>query len=222
MRSVTDKKRWFWWGFNSGNESQTAEISEHSHRACNALSACNLQWSQLSSWMIFHLFKFFLTGSASLQDRHRKFFTLFGAFNPQISFQTPPPWFWFTVVGWTKFSLVRKQYLDLTVYIPEGVYGQTSLSSTWLLHKGMLDIISNSWALNRPCSKAKSHCHEAGSMRSHTWISSRPTIREDNIRGYSRDGSHASFQTPIDSPHPTLHLTPLMSTSRSLKMLCQA
>ena len=172
--------------------------------------------------MIFRLFKFSLTGSASLQDRHRKFFTLFRAFNPYISFQTLPPWFWFIIIGWTKFSLVRKRYPNFIVYIPEGVNGQTSLSSTWLLHKGILDIISTSWVLDRSCSKAKSHCFEAGSMRSHTWISSKPTIGEDNICGCSRDSSHASFQTPIDSPHPTLHLTPLMSTSWPLKMLCQA
>ena len=73
---------------NVGLEFHKPESSEHSQSACRKFFEGCLHCSQLSSDRIFLHIKFFLTGIASLQERHMKFFTLLGTKSSQIIFQT--------------------------------------------------------------------------------------------------------------------------------------
>ena len=208
------------WGLkcwkNSGNdESQTQEelpISELiqcspiAHARYFLVLYCNGHRYQLSESSI-------SSDSPLLASRYSKlskgsFFTLFGMGKPQTNFQTPLSWFGPTVVGLFKFSLAINLLPDCTMYWPEDVYGQINLSSAEELQRGMLCIKSTSCGLNKPCNKLASHYFVLRSMRSTTFASSKPSTIGDKILGWSLYGSHASSQTSVDSPLPTLHLAP--------------
>ena len=72
-------------------ELQTNDRAEHFHKAWITLSDSSFQWSHRSSCKIFCFIKLCLTGSASLQDLHKKNFTLFGTDKLQINFQISLP-----------------------------------------------------------------------------------------------------------------------------------
>ena len=158
-------------------------------------------------------------GMASLHDLQMKFFTLFGIRRPQISFQIPLswsncPWAWVF-----EFTFTRKLYPYFTVYSPEAVKGHTSLSSTEVMHNGMLFIKLTSSGTNRPCSRFSSQLLDSGFMRSKTFKSSKPSTCGDRIRGWSRGGNQASSHTLMDFPQPTLYFAPFNRTSRPFSIL---
>ena len=95
------------------------------------------------------------------------------------------------------------------MYWPEDVYGQINLPSAEELQRGIICVKSTSFGLNKPYNKLESHYFVPGSMRSTTFASLKPSTVGDKILGWSLYGSHASSQTPVDSPLPTLHLAPL-------------
>ena len=212
----------FLWKESSCIDSQIGVRVGHSHIAWRTVSDTWWQWSQLSSWRICLLFRFFFTGMASLHDLQMKFFTLFGIRSPQISFQillsrSNCPWAWVI-----EFSVTRKLYPDFTVYSPDAVNGHTSISSAEVMHNGMLFIKLTSSGTNRPCSRFSSQLLDSGFMRSKTFKSSKPSTYGDRIRGWSRGGNQASSHTLMDFPQPTLHLAPFNNTSRPFRILCQA
>lgn len=65
-----------------------------------------------------------------------KFFTSFGTDKPYTNFQTPL--LGSTEVGLFEISFARNLYPDCTVYCPEDVYGQISLSLAEELQRGIL------------------------------------------------------------------------------------
>ena len=100
--------------------------------------------------------------------------------------------------------------------------GVMTLSSTGIGLKGIRSIRSTSVWWNKPQRRFVSHLLVTGLISSETLASSKPGTTCDLILGQSSDGSQASFQTLIDSPHPTLHLAPLKSTSLPWSMLLHA
>ena len=101
-------------------ELQTNDRAEHFHKAWITLSDSSLQWSHRSSCKIFRFIKLCLTGSASLQDLHKKNFTLFGTdklrINSKFPFHHSASLLW-KYQSWC----IRNLYPDCTVYCPEGV-----------------------------------------------------------------------------------------------------
>ena len=180
------EKQWQQWKSNSGRASHIWANSLQSHSACKILFGSLLQWSQISK-------SYVSSNSPLLASRSGKLSK--GSFLIYLEWTNTRPTSKLHYLASDPLWLGYLNFLWLEIYNPTALCADLRMYMAKLICLQLRSYREECFVSNQP-------------FMDTTSASSKPLTVGDKILGWSLYGSHASSQTLIDSPLPTLHLAP--------------